>query len=56
MSEGKELDDSNLVFFSQINEPLFNNVQMSRIIKKPDISLCENKGADQLCSKHILHS
>ena len=24
--------------------------QMSRIVRKPDICLCENKGVDQLCS------
>ena len=24
--------------------------KMSRVIRKPDFCLCENKGADQLCS------
>ena len=32
----------------EVNNGLSDYVEMSRIVRKPDFCLCENKGADQL--------
>ena len=39
----------NLAWFNDLKQ-FFQSVDMSRIVRKPDFCLCENKGADQLRS------
>ena len=49
ITEGQGISSIAPLFQSGAIKMLISNIH-SRVIRKPDFCLCENKGADQLCS------